>query len=210
MKALRMSSRNGSLWHVLNLPVFVPFLRLPAKIRNRIYKYALRLDGICYLREGEDFPEPALLFTCRTIRREAIGIFYSENTFDAAMDSYSPSMPTFLLTKDEKLRAKYECRILSLTLTAQGPKRWKNLLSWLKQVHAGGPISLASIPKDQWPLNMNPRELRLYQESAFVAGLMATACQMRRESWEAVETTLTLLRSCECQILAQVEPRSYV
>ena len=56
MKALRMSSRNGSLWHVLNLPVFVPFLRLPAEIRNSIYQHALRLDDTCYLREGGGLP----------------------------------------------------------------------------------------------------------------------------------------------------------
>lgn len=102
-KSLRLSSQNGSLWHVLDLPVFVPFLRKPAEIRNCIYEYALGVDGICEVDEGKDFPEPALLFTCKTIRHEAIGIFYSINTFDAAMTSYSPSMPIFLQEKNELL-----------------------------------------------------------------------------------------------------------
>lgn len=191
LRALRMSSQNGSLWHVLNLPVFAPFLGLPAEICNRIYQHALRLNGTCHLQEGKDFPEPALLFTCKTIRREAIGIFYSENSFDAAMTSYSLSMPTFLLAKDISLEKKYKCHIRVLDDYASGPTEVEQLVFMVKQCHENGifPFTIRALLEVKLG-----HDYHVAIEYAMISGLFIMAYEMRNLPWRSVERVLGPLR----------------
>jgi hypothetical protein len=81
----------------INSCASAPLLRLPPEIRNIIYKCALYLDdGICEVDVATGIPEPALLLTCKEIRREAIGIFYSTNDVRLVIDSYSPSIPILM------------------------------------------------------------------------------------------------------------------
>lgn len=111
-KRPRKSSHTGSLFTALNLPVFVPLLRLPPEIHNGIWTYALRSDnGIIKVNEEEDFPEPALLRTCKAIRHEAIGLLYSENEFLATVTSCSPNMPVFMSEKMLSLVQTHNCLI---------------------------------------------------------------------------------------------------
>lgn len=197
-------SRNGSLWQLINLPVFVPFLRLPPEVRNLIYEHALRLDGgICELNEDEDFPEPALLSTCKTIRTEAIGIFYSVNSFKATMTSYSPDMPIFLEKKNDLLVEKYQCGIQDLAIRDLGPPRWANLLSWVKHVYESLPtesnqptlpthIATRSLLNDMRTANL-AQEMD-YNERLFIMGLFAVAASMWDQSWSRVDLVLSMLR----------------
>ena len=58
-----------------------PFMKLPPELRDIIYEYALRLDdGIIQISSTTGIPEPPLLLTCKTIRREAISILYTLNS----------------------------------------------------------------------------------------------------------------------------------
>ncbi|KAK5121503.1 hypothetical protein LTR85_005336 [Meristemomyces frigidus] len=63
-----------------------PFLGLPAELRNRIYRAALIIPEPVdiELPRSQDSPgwqAPGLLQTCRTIRAEALAIYYTNNTF---------------------------------------------------------------------------------------------------------------------------------
>lgn len=199
-------SRNGSLWQLINLPVFVPFLRLPPEVRNLIYEHALRLDdGICELNEEENFPEPALLFTCKTIRTEAIGIFYSVNSFKATMTSYSPAMPIFLEQKDDILDKKYRCSIQNLAIRDLGPPRWANLLSWVKYVHENRKtgrthklpptrIAIKALCNDMPTGHPGSVQEMSYKERRFINGLFVVTVGMWNLSWERVDMALSMLR----------------
>lgn len=55
-----------------------PFLKLPAELRNSIYRYAVvRISPIDIDATG--LQEPALLWVSKQIRQEAAPIFWSEN-----------------------------------------------------------------------------------------------------------------------------------
>ena len=54
---------------------------LPGEIRNMIYKMVLELDSNIVIT-ALPFPEPALLRTCKAIRKEASSIFYRGNKFE--------------------------------------------------------------------------------------------------------------------------------
>lgn len=59
-------------------------LTLPPELRNRIYSYAIAQDQPIKLLDQKDeleFKEPPLMRSCRTLRKEAGAVFYSENTF---------------------------------------------------------------------------------------------------------------------------------
>lgn len=88
-----------------------PLLRLPPELRNTIYEFALRLD--------------------KDIRREAISIFYSVNEVFMMIESYSPSVPRLVLKKMGTLRTQYHYDLKAKKVKHLGPRRWRNLVSWL-------------------------------------------------------------------------------
>ncbi|KAM3413507.1 hypothetical protein BST61_g11578 [Cercospora zeina] len=82
------------------------FLELPAELRNRIYRMCLVASDAVIEVEFKDLrrwssarscsdwsaslpPEPLFLSTCKTIRNEALSIYYGENTFHLALPSLS-------------------------------------------------------------------------------------------------------------------------
>lgn len=63
----------------------LPLLNLPPELRNRIYQAVLTENGPVFLRKHgygrANWRPPALLATCRTIRREASSFYYNTNVF---------------------------------------------------------------------------------------------------------------------------------
>lgn len=184
---------SGSLFTALNHPLYVPLLRLPPEVRNHIWQDALHVDGNCIINEGEDFPEPALLSTCAQIRREAIGIFYSNNDFQAMITSYSPSMAKFLMPKLSNLNSMHNCGppVMRLVGYRQGHPKWKNLVAWLKWIHKAGGVWCTQGPLPEDP---TPAEVDYHEENSFINGLFNTAIKMRAEPWTVVEPVFVLLR----------------
>lgn len=82
---------------------------LPSELRNQIYEYVVRgepalLYQVMEFRVYADpkivvgadgIPEPPLLETCKTVRKEAIGIFYNINTIRIQITSFD-STPALL------------------------------------------------------------------------------------------------------------------
>lgn len=117
-----------------------PLWRLPPEMRNLIYEFALYQGdehGNCPVRKSVGIPEPALLLTCKAVRKEAIGVFYSENRFLAVIRSFDPATLLLLRRKNEILWSRYGCQIhLQVRQFIDGSRRWRNLLSWLKDHHS--------------------------------------------------------------------------
>ncbi|KAL8730565.1 MAG: hypothetical protein Q9166_004019 [cf. Caloplaca sp. 2 TL-2023] len=81
-----------------------PFLKLPAEIRNHIYRFALVVDGEInrypahyqaksIVPEGQSKPAVALLRVCKQVGSEAQSILYGENTWRLNQDTISLSLP---------------------------------------------------------------------------------------------------------------------
>lgn len=183
--------------NAINSPASVPLLRLPPELRNTIYEYALRLDdGACIVSDTAGIPESALLITCKRIRREAIGIFYTINELHMIVDSCSPSVPILVKQKAVAMFKQYHCHINFPTLFLRGPQRWRNLVSWLRATHADPREirSICAIASDLDKKPHSPLSRNRAKEMAIVAGLFKMVVSMQGVQWEEVEEALKLLR----------------
>jgi hypothetical protein len=172
-------------------------LKLPPELRNRIYEYALRFDnGICEVNETVGIPESALLLTCKEIRQEAIGIFYSANKVHVELESFSPAMPILIEKKMCALHKQYGYKIEINSLSTRGPRNWRNLMSWLKTVHGPqrspfGILGVSSMLENQ-PYSQQA-DLTA-KEMAMLAGLFQVASMTTDLPWDEVEKALNILR----------------
>lgn len=100
-----------------------PLSKLHAELRLQIYAYVVFSsagegncinEGLCVIvRNGDHgtIPEPALLSTCKLVRKEAIGLFYSENQFTIVVDNYHSALLVLKIQKEAALRSQYDCSI---------------------------------------------------------------------------------------------------
>lgn len=66
-------------------------LSLPGELRNRIYRYALHSErGIEIDKVRWSIHQPPLLKTCKTIRAEALRLFYMENKISTNIHDWDP------------------------------------------------------------------------------------------------------------------------
>ena len=56
-------------------------MKLPAELRNQIYRYAIVQNESINVTRVDTPKEPALLATCKLIRKETLTMFYHENKF---------------------------------------------------------------------------------------------------------------------------------
>jgi hypothetical protein len=104
--------------------------RIAPELRNRIYHYCLSTEKIIIV-DANSFEEPALLRTCRQIRKEASNIFKS-NAFCLPMTALAYPAPTSHWIHNAGIR-KYGVVFTKST----GRDIWENLLDWLKRYHEG-------------------------------------------------------------------------
>lgn len=79
-------------------------MELAPELRLIVYEYALYLDdGVIGVNETAGIPEPALLLTSKTIRHEALPIFYTRNTLHLLIHSYTPATPLLIHRKQEAI-----------------------------------------------------------------------------------------------------------
>lgn len=87
-----------------------PLFRLPSELRNRIYEYTFaNLGNFVTIKQENGIPEPSFFASCKTVRREAIGIFYSPdvNNLEITIDSFHPAMVTLWARKRILLKKQY-------------------------------------------------------------------------------------------------------
>lgn len=67
--------------------------KLPRELRDKIYEYAVYSNdnGRCVVTRKDGIREPPLLLTCKTIREEAIEVFYGVNNFYIVILAFHPA-----------------------------------------------------------------------------------------------------------------------
>lgn len=112
-------------------------MSLPPELRNRIYRFAVvssqKIDV-----SSSGIQEPDLLLACKQTRKEALGIFYSENTFAVDNHDYDPSVS---VRWTSKLRQMYRQHLIkeapTCVFSTPSPQpNWPNFARWLKHAHA--------------------------------------------------------------------------
>jgi hypothetical protein len=175
-----------------------PFMKLAPELRNTIYEYDLQLpnDGVFQVSETEPIREPPLLLTCKTIRSEAIAIFYAQNSILLTVDSCSPAMPLFIYKKELALFAQYKCKIKIWSVWLRGPPRWKNFLAWLRHSHecVYVDVPLVRVQPPLGPGRHHPGVVDQWKEWMVIAGLQQMVDLMDDAEWDDVEETLNILR----------------
>ncbi|KAI5367235.1 hypothetical protein Slin15195_G023630 [Septoria linicola] len=121
-----------------------PLLLLPAELRNRIYRFVLVVDGSVPAteRDWEDAIEitqvlriPALLSTCKQIRKEAAGIWLFENCLSICIDNCdSTLLSRFCALRLSLLPAHKGSNVNIYELS--GGLDWPNLMRWCRKIHA--------------------------------------------------------------------------
>jgi hypothetical protein len=104
--------------------------RIAPELRNRIYHHCLSTEEIIIV-DANGFKEPALLRTCRQIRKEASKIFES-NAFCLPMIALGYPAPASHWIHNAGVR-NYGVVFTEST----GRDIWENLLDWLKRYHEG-------------------------------------------------------------------------
>jgi len=175
-----------------------PLMKLPPELREIIYEYALRLDdGIIQISWTAGIPEPPLLLTCKTVRREAIAIFYTLNSIRLVVESLSPTVPLFAHKKQLAMLAQYQYSFSASQVMLLGLPRWPNLLAWLRLVHENS-YSTVVFFRPSSPLDTNHQHshgvTEQDQEMTVLAGLFRMVHLMPLEPWHEIERTLAMLR----------------
>ena len=122
--------------------------RLPAKLRNRIYEYAISEESTLQSTKLKGILELALLETCKVIRHEAIGISYHYNTFTLTIINYHPAPLLLLEDKPSTILKQHGDSIDPEVHTRHlefGAAKWDDLQFRLVKYHANvieGPLEI--------------------------------------------------------------------
>lgn len=101
-----------------------PFLRLPAELRNTIYKMAVVSEDPIEITT----PQPAIAVVCRQLRNESLTLFYKENAF-----------------RDSQWRQQAGCLHDETNRKVHRDLGQSNLVSWLNRVGEGNRRHLKTV-----------------------------------------------------------------
>lgn len=128
----RTNSHTASL-AISNCPLFK---QLPGEIRNTIYAHALGQGDNIHVTKQAGIPEPALLSTCKAIRKEAIGMFYCQNKIYVKIQPFEVTAFMLWQTKRKLLFQIYGLEVAPPTYERTGRREWANLMTWMRLHHA--------------------------------------------------------------------------
>lgn len=161
----------------------------PAELRNRIYEYALYTD-LCRLTKQNGVPEPPLLWACKQVRNEAIGIFYYINVLqvDAGTARLFERKRPVLLTI-------YDVRIHEIAIVTERsiPKNGRNLMRFLQCYHAAKCPTRSDFLETSHTLDAE-RTAPHVPFQRFLFGMGRVVYAMKTTPWDTVEVILALLR----------------
>jgi hypothetical protein len=115
-------------------PAPAAFLSLPGELRNRIYRFALTGPRTIEIDKTRwSTHQPALLKTCKTIRAEALRLFYIENKISTNIHDWDPIVKYCF----QQLMTSHNIRPQQLHHYFTGVPSYQNLYQWLQAVHQG-------------------------------------------------------------------------
>lgn len=165
------------------------FMGLPPELRTRIYNYALYEKRGVMISKAGGIPEPGLLRASKTVRDEALGIYYTANTVGVVINSYDFTIDKLLFAKFRALARTYgRFRPPRLMRHHPGTPNWKNLKKGLRMQHEDKLFRTGTLDAEGQLSNSRP-EIRI------IYGMITAVRAMRASKWEDVEQTLELLRS---------------
>lgn len=155
-----------------------PILRLPAELRNAIYKLSLaNSTSIRIPAAGPVPPEPGLLSTCSQIRNEALEFYYKTNHFSFEIcDLNADMLLQFSARSELHHNATRKARW-------SGIPKWTNLKEWLLVAFAGDIAGDPARNRDNVPV---PK----YVHSTIMCFEVMRRLKRRGMDWEQVEEVL--------------------
>ena len=154
-------------------------LALPAELRSAVYEYALVEAE--QIKVDHNLQQPALLYTCRQIRREAIYHWYLSNTFELDIIDCDPKMDIAFTRHCDVVGMNEGESTVKAVINLLGRKDWSNLVSWCKAVYQDDVFKLRKDDSGD-------------KSWAVVAGAHDIVHRMIDRPWEEVEAALDNLR----------------
>ena len=158
-------------------------LMLPAELRNRIYRFALVSSSPVSIGRTS-FAHPAFLEVCRQIRKEAISIYYYENTFAIEAPDFDPSTIRAFYWRVESLYRVYQLSPTSITKQYDvigSHRNWTNIMKLLKLFHS------KKVPG----CRTDDRSSKVQRA---VTGACQIAAALRNRPWAEVEPVLQVYK----------------
>lgn len=173
-------------------------LRLPAELRNEIYRYTV-IDDSAIIIDVHGFREPHLFMACKEVRKEAAPIFYAENKFQIDIEDYGiailHSFHNIILPAVHRGEAHISVfRRFAIASTSTTPN-WSNVLELLREYH-----SARISTRYMRPSNM-PEDEPL--DTSILGGMFAMIDRMKENPWPEVEEVVMEFRV----ILAKIDAR---
>jgi hypothetical protein len=160
-----------------------PFMDLPGELKNRIYFYALvRKDNVEISAANWDTHQPALLKTCKQIRREALSIFYNENRVSANIEDWNPEVKNACHDLWAHHKLKWSAQF-SHYFT--GKPHWQNLIAWLEAFFLEDMKGISDVVS---------KTRTLERKTVGVMFLMATTARENQMPWKALKVMLDAQR----------------
>jgi hypothetical protein len=163
-----------------------PLFKLPPELRDMIYEYTFNTATLARVTKEAGIPEPALLSTCKVIRKEAIAVFYHEMRLQFVIPSYDPTVLRLWDTKRMHLLNSYNLVPPGPISFHQGPRMWANLKLCFQLYHGRKLRTLLGASQ--------PDGSNYIAEKVFIKGLFEVVKNMRGQPWEAVRNVLNMLR----------------
>lgn len=102
------------------------FLRLPAELRNCIYRHVLLDDGHIRINRHSKPAQPGILQGSKQCRKESADIYYQENAFAFRINNFDAALYISWCRSSERRRS---CRTIAKVLRSYN---WANLVVWPK------------------------------------------------------------------------------
>lgn len=164
--------------------------KLPPELRNHIYEYAVAIDpdedyedfpGDVQITRDNGIPQPALLTTSKTIRKEAIRVFYTIQCVRLVMDSFDSTPAVLWKRKQISLSKQYDLEVDGPAWVERtGTREWVNLKIWVQRVHQGVVCDAAE----------ELREAYRYGEAELIFGMLRMVEEKKDKPWSVVEDLL--------------------
>lgn len=159
-------------------------MTLPAELRNEMYRLCLVEGRIRMPTIGRSTAPPALLQTCRLIRKESATIYFKENNFNFRIHSLD-------MTRTEEWVALSDLHAnAKVSLGFRGQPKWENLLVWLEHFW-----------EDRWLGFSDPNndEQEISNGGSVVHHVFTIVEELKEApemTWEKVRTVLESVQQC--------------
>lgn len=157
-----------------------PFLCLPGELRNRIYDYALIEPKQPIVVRAKKTRPPGLLSTCKLIRKEAITIWITRNSFMFETINYNASF-----------FAKWQKHFFNYCTNSAGANvkaKWDGVVNWFNVVECCEILFRAGVMYE--PIALQEKD----QAQIWVAALFLVYDGVKYgKTWNEVKFSLELL-----------------